>query len=204
MKNFQWRCFVVIVFLFSLARLADALNKDQKPTFEELIRLPVYCQIKMKYHDTPFSGPDLQSLQRIMGPDYIHIHHYCYGLNWMQNRILEAGSADDQIKFCYERAIGEFGYVIRNSTVRLPLLPEAYYNKAKVLEKLQRYSEALSSYGDAIRIKRNYVQAYLALSDILWRLDQRQEALSILRLGIKQCVPSAVLEARLHELEGAK
>lgn len=78
------------------------------PTMIEVMAMPDYCQAKMGNNQALHDEWRLR-----MGPNlFMHLHHYCHGLKHMRR----ASTASDAQKrrYQYERAIGEFDYVLRN------------------------------------------------------------------------------------------
>ncbi|HOW46402.1 MAG TPA: hypothetical protein P5163_00390 [Rubrivivax sp.] len=101
------------------------------PTPSEIAVMPEYCQAKM---GTNAALSDAWRLR--MGPDkYMHLHHYCHGLNAM-NRLPMA--ADKQTRRdLLQRAIQEFDYVIRNWPADFALTIDAKNKRAMAESRLR-------------------------------------------------------------------
>lgn len=103
---------------------ASAQQFPHMPTPLEIAAMPEYCQAKM---GTNAALSDKWRLR--MGPDrYMHLHHYCHGLNAM-NRLLVATDARTR-RGILQRAIGEFDYVIRNWPPDFALAADAKSKRA--------------------------------------------------------------------------
>ena len=92
------------------------------PSAMELIVLPDYCRARI--------GPDSTAYQQWnqrMGPDkFVHLHHFCHGLNHL-NRA--NGTVDKYLRNYYLGvASNEFDYVIRN-------WPDGFELKSEALER---------------------------------------------------------------------
>lgn len=108
---------------------ASAQQFPHMPTPSEIAAMPEYCQAKM---GTNAALSDKWRLR--MGPDrYMHLHHYCHGLNAM-NRLLVATDARTR-RGILQRAISEFDYVIRNWPPDFALAVDAK-NKRVMAESL--------------------------------------------------------------------
>lgn len=80
------------------------------PTDQEMLMLPQECQAIRK------GGPTADAyLKRLQAQGISGISHYCAGLNFM-NRAKFASLNKEEKRFNLQSAIGEFGYVLGNST----------------------------------------------------------------------------------------
>lgn len=102
-------------------------QEPHMPTALELMSMPEYCQAKMGGNQSLHDAWRLR-----MGPNlFVHLHHFCHGLKHMRR----AGVAVDSQKrrYQYERAIGEFDYVLRNWPPEFEL-----YGQAQKQQKMAR------------------------------------------------------------------
>lgn len=79
----------------------------------EFLALPEYCRAK-------FSGPPsplYEKWHRRIGPDFIHIHHYCRGLTLLRRGKMEFNKG--KRKNILNMAIGEMNYTIGHSSNQL-------------------------------------------------------------------------------------
>ena len=94
------------------------------PTAAEISTLPPYCQARLN------RDGDAEKLwrQRMGHKNYVHIHHYCYGLAFMTRAM---GTFDQTLsRRMYGRAVGEFDYVLQRWDPSFPLYQEAETQKA--------------------------------------------------------------------------
>jgi uncharacterized protein YchJ len=101
-------------------------KKPFGPTDTELMMLPPYCHAKIK---GDANARKMWSSQ--MGADiFLHIHHYCYGLNFMNRHMLILD--EKERSFLAARAISNFDYVIQRWPPSFPLTIEAQKYKAQM------------------------------------------------------------------------
>ena len=178
-----------------------ALNAAQKPNADELKKLPSFCQVRVKYFGTGKDGPDQRKWKELLGPDYQHLHHYCFGLNWLTNRANSYGLTIGERKFCLRRAVDEFSYTIKFSSRKFKLLPEAFLLRATAYYGLGKFDLAVNDLVEALAIKPDYVKAYALLADSLMALGDAREAQKVLKLGVSKTNGSKLLLQKLKDLQ---
>ncbi len=159
--------------------------------------LPKYCSARS---GRPNSNPD--KWKRFIGPMYNHIHHYCSGLDKINKTYRE--SHPEMRKRLLNRALGGINYVLERAQPTFILLPEIHTKKGQVLVQLKRYGDAVIEYNSAIRIKHDYVRAYVSLSDLYVKLKKRDSAIEVLQRGLKHKPKSKSLLRRLSKLHNNK
>ena len=185
---------LVIVFgvLFSksaLALLPSAIQPD------EFAMLPAYCKAKLSADandDKLYSGS--------IGPDWLHIHHYCFALNFT-NRFYKATNPNDKRHYL-RSALDNHDYMFTHSKPDFWMRPEIHTEKAKQLRAAKRYSEAIAELTRAISIKADYWSAYVVLSDVLAEMNKKQEAISTVEKGLLYKPDSKALHRRYKLLTG--
>jgi hypothetical protein len=125
--------FVTIVafgLLGGPALAETTLPHDPSPV--ELAMLPDYCQARLGSNPQQY-----QQWNKRMGPDkFIHLHHYCGGLKFMNrySRALEK----QQRRYYLQNAINEFDYVLRNWPDGFSLKADAKTRKTEAEAALRR------------------------------------------------------------------
>lgn len=126
--------FVIVVCVVMSMWLSSALASTRlpfKPTPAELQALPDYCKARL-------SG-DKSSQQRWVqqfGKDnFLHFHHYCVGLNYVNRVRVSFGSKHK--KHYIETALGEFKYVLRNWPEDFVLTADAKAYKTQLEAQLK-------------------------------------------------------------------
>jgi len=193
---------IIYIFAFSLLypSIASAVE-SYYITPAEMAKLPRYCYLKQVYGEDK-NHPEEQAIYDMLGVDYVHMHHYCWGLNY-------ANRADsdwnDKVARSYrlQLAANNFNYVLAAATPGFFMRPEIHLQLGKVLLRAGKSAEAAQNFQKAIQIKPDYVPAYLALSDYYKQIGSPAKALSLLEDGLKQ-VPSSPSLARLYRKLGGK
>jgi len=183
--------------------LAATLLPQSVPAFpktdEEFARLPPYCRARMREDST---SPIFKQWQSTLGPkNFIHIHHYCSALNYVNNAINITKKIERQRAL--SSAIGGFQYVQDKAEPTFFLHPEISVQKGKALLKLGRIGEAVAEFTAAIEFKRDYTPAYGALADLHIEQGDKEKAREILEQGLAASPRSKSLRRRLSKLSGS-
>lgn len=123
----MFKRFGQFVMILALAIFVTPLQAQQKlphgPTDAELAMLPPYCHARLR------QDAEAKKLwnQRMGMGKFIHVHHYCFGLNFMQRAKFKFDKK--QRKDLLRQAIGEFDYVLDRWPANFPLTNEAKNNK---------------------------------------------------------------------------
>ena len=105
-RRVAYRIFLVSGFLF--ASHASAL-KPFAPTAAEVRMLPPYCAARLGAPGAAASADSWK--QRLGAENYLHVHHYCYALNFMNRSRVEANKNDR--KYYLQQAVNNFDYVLK-------------------------------------------------------------------------------------------
>jgi tetratricopeptide (TPR) repeat protein len=167
--------------------------------------LPLYCRYTQDFINR-FAGVDRTAEQerwkKLMGPTFIHMHHYCYGLMNVNRAAFLATDTRDR-QFNLDNSLLEFEYVIERANLDFPLLPEILTKKGESLLKLSRPGEAMIEFERAVKIKPNYESAYVAASDYYKEARQFAKAREWLEKGISAAPNGVTLKRRLSELNSS-
>jgi hypothetical protein len=103
-----------------------------KPSTEELMQLPDFCQAKLA------GDKEVQrEWARRMGKDiYMHLHHYCHGLVHVSRAQLAFGSKHK--RHYQQTAIAQFNYVLRNWPADFELTADAKLQKDRLEFQLNK------------------------------------------------------------------
>jgi len=190
---------VVLVVVAAAPRTASAGQEPWKPTAAELRSLPRYCQDRFRYGASR-KHPVIARWYAVFGNDFVHIHHYCAGVNFL-NRARGSFGDPKRRAFNYQRAAANLGYIIDRVSRRFPLLPAAYHHRGQALEGLGKPAEAVRDYLAAIEAKPDYPPPYAALAELHRRAGRRGEARAVLEKGLKANPRSRLLRRALARLE---
>jgi hypothetical protein len=132
MLNTPIRLAAVAMLVFFLATVqAETPPLPNTPSANELAMLPDFCQAKMGGNAERY-----QYWNQRMGPDkFVHLHHYCSGLNYVNRANLTFEK--ERRRYYLQIAVNEFDYVVRNWPASFNLSIDAKDRKAKVQTMLR-------------------------------------------------------------------
>lgn len=180
-----------------LVMTAKAFAADMSaPTVEESRSMPVYCQVKLFQEGTPAAGIWYSNYPDGFG----HIHHYCYGLAYL-NRSYGSMPKSDKI-YLRNNAVGQMDYVIGHAQPSFKLLSDVYYSRGQTLLLLNRKAEAMDNLNRSLKIDPTQMRPYLLLADAYVQVNQKIRALETVTEGLRYAPKSKGLLRRYKELGG--
>jgi tetratricopeptide (TPR) repeat protein len=157
-------------------------------TAGEMALLPEYCPLTQTFSkDDPRDASKRSSTRLLferLGPSYLGLHHYCYGLIHVM-RAKQAGVSAYDRRAMYSFAINEYKYVIANATPDFVLLPEIYMRVGEAYVELLDYGQALDAFNKSRALKQDYWPPYVRWATVLLRLGKQPEALAHLEEGLR-------------------
>ena len=172
-----------------------------------LAMLPPYCKYTQVYQQTVPGGSDPTQIERwktIMGPNnFLHMHHYCWGLEDMNRALYFSTSKQDREHQLYQ-AVSEFDYVIARVASDFALLPEILTRRGENLLRLGNGPRAMLDLNRAIELKPDHWPPYAALSDYYKTLGDLRSAREWAEKGLSAAPGTKALQRRLAELDHAK
>jgi tetratricopeptide (TPR) repeat protein len=197
-----WSREFVVATGFALALAPIHAEAQYKYEQSLMHMLPSYCRYTQDFINR-FAGSDRNVEQErwkaSLGPTFIHMHHYCYGLMAI-NRAAFLAQDITESRFNLNNSVMEFDYVIERAPLDFAMLPEILTKKGESLLKLNRDGEAMFQFERAIKIKPDYEPAYAALSDYYKGIGQLPKAREWLEKGLSAAPRSKTLKQRLTEL----
>lgn len=185
-------CAVGIVFS------GTAMTTSPMPSGAEFASLPPYCKAKVEHPD-PVENKIWSD--KFGNDNWLHMHHYCFGLNYLINRYYRASTPEDR-SFMLGAAVNNISYTIKAAKPGFVLQPEMHFNRGKALRLLGRGPEAVSDWFKATTLNPEYVAAYIALADYYSEYKQKDKALEIVSEGLRHVPASKGLQRRYQELGG--
>ncbi|MHB1246456.1 MAG: tetratricopeptide repeat protein [Sulfuriferula sp.] len=166
------------------------------PTASEMAALPPFCKAKL--------GADPANVKLYsdrIGPDWLHIHHYCFGLGFANKYYRDYGNrmarADD-----LKQAVTNYDYVLEHAAPGFWMRAEIGTQKARILAAAKRNAEAIGALDVALQADHDYAPAYAELSDIYRDLGQQAKALSSVERGLQHVPLDMPLQRRYKKLAG--
>ena len=170
----------------------------------ELALLPEYCRDTMQtlYYlpSNPHDSPRAPYWVSLMGQDFWHMHHYCWGLREILRHGL-AGKTAEQRRNHVENALSEYAYVVRNVSPSMVLMPEVHLRIGEALLLLGDAPGASQSFATARSLKPDYWPAYQKWIEYLFGSRQYEQALQLARQGVAAAPDSHEMKKLLSESE---
>lgn len=182
--------------LLSLTVLAATANAASQWTDSEIKAMPPYCAARL--HKAPAQEDYWKGA---IGPDYLHVHHYCEGIGYL-NRYYNAASARDK-KFNLQSAMGNLNYIASNANPSGSLMPGIYMNRGQVNSLLKQDAAAISDLLKAIELDPKLTRAYSLAVDHYLKLNQKGRALELATDGVRRNPDSTVLQRLYVKAGGA-
>lgn len=220
---FSLTCFICSTFASDRAAHAkeDLLRINQAfPSPEEANYLPRYCWARIQLLGgrdvNEFEPPvreEVLKWRAVLGDGiFVHLHHYCGGLDRMRRYWLsvdrdgrqlgDTGQVTGGQRMTLEAALDEFRYVqgyMKN--LKSELYPDMLVAKATAHWQLGEVEKAIADLLTAITAKSDYAPPYLILSSIAEDLGNLRDATEVLEFGIRQTRGASLLKSRLAELK---
>jgi tetratricopeptide (TPR) repeat protein len=193
-KNLGWGIAATVVCTH-----AGAVDYSFKPNAAEILRMPPYCRAKF---NAPQGSPEWKAWRDRIGENFIDLHHYCSGLNFV-NRYWGARTPKDR-GFYLQNAMDNFNYMVKAAKPDFALSAELYSNRGEVFKLMRKPGEAISDYNKAISINPSLVKPYLQLADLHVASKAPARALEAVSEGLRHVADSTALQRRYLELGGKK
>lgn len=152
---------------------------------------PEYCQVR---YVTTIIGrrsrhaakiPDIETRRKkweaLLGRHFMHIHHYCAGVIHLNRSIKRTTAEKLQLKFDYEKAIGDLGFSYQRATPEFFLFSQIAERYAYTHELMGEVNKAIEILTHAIQQQPAQVASYTRLSYILREAGQVDKALELLK-----------------------
>lgn len=158
--------------------------------------LPPYCAARFDEKSEAF-----KSWKSSMGQDFIHVHHYCAGLNFV-NRARGMVSSDKDRRGTLEAALRNFDYMLAHTAPDFSLRPEILMNRGIALSMMNRTGEAIGELLKSIEADPAQPRAYLTLAEMYEKQKNRAKALETVTEGLRHNPDIKSLQRRYTELGG--
>jgi tetratricopeptide (TPR) repeat protein len=153
------------------------------PTDAEVAALPKFCAVK-------FKRPGPNSEAQFGRKNWIHMHHYCHGLKFV-NR---ARNYPNESRGYLVQAKGEYEYVFKATEPTFWFRPQMYVEMARIHLQLRERTEAQGRLTDAIKLNPRYEPAYTALIKLLREDGAQVTALELATQGVRYLPASEALK----------
>ncbi|MFN3543475.1 MAG: tetratricopeptide repeat protein [Thiobacillus sp.] len=183
--------FVVVAWLGSTASVAmDRLGMTEA----EVRSMPPICIAKMT------GGELAKQWTGMVGPDFVHVHHYCMGINYL-SRAYGASNGRDR-GFMLKNAHDNLMYMVKAASPSFAVMPDVYLNLGIVYRMRGDSAQAMTSFHKAIELNPRMARAYRELADSYMALRNRPKALEVVTDGLRHNPETRSLQRLYMELGG--
>jgi tetratricopeptide (TPR) repeat protein len=193
MKLLQLPLFLTL----ALSALSSYAVEPWMPSDAEMASLPAFCTAKMKSGQ---GSPEYRMWESTLGKDFLHTHHYCAGINFI-NRYYRSRSQQDK-RFNLNNAVENLTYMVEHAAPEYSLMPDVYLNRGLAYSLMKQYGKAVTDMDKAIELNPHQVKAYNVLADYYSGAKQADKALETVSKGLKQNPGTASLQRRYTQLGG--
>ncbi len=203
-----------VIAFFAVSAFISPRAPAQRLTPEDLLKLPEVCRYTWDgpyrdAYDLGFSHfKDYRNHPRYgmlfkyymhYGEGLITLHHYCRGLK----KIDTASQCRTSQCRTYEleSAIGEFDYVLINTTEDFILRAEIMLKKAQLLFLNEQDKAAVSTLVELIRGHPEYIPPYLILAEHFNKYGLKSEATALIKNALEIAPGNEELASYLEQLE---
>lgn len=179
------RC-LPLVLLLLISPAASAYNFQV--TEAEWTSWPPYCKAryatvrvgKTSEFGRRVSTAEIDQWHALVGDDaWYGLHHFCAGLAYTDRAKMETGSGNRE--FAFKRALGEFGYMLRNTPATNPFYAETLTRVGLVHREKGDLEEARRYFDQAIESNPAFVGGYLGKYQLLRDEGRPEQARDVLR-----------------------
>lgn len=135
-----------------------------------------------------------------MGPDFWHLHHYCWALRDMRRAALPDTSVREK-GFLWARAVSDLVYTIRHCLPTMPLMPEVHLRLGEVYLLQGNIDGAQREFERSRQLKPDYWPAYAFWADFLIEYKLWDRARTLVAEGLKYAPDNAELRKRMDAIE---
>lgn len=203
----KWSKWSVIgILLATMCGMAQA--SSNRMTKEQYELLPPYCRNQEHVAPLLYRPTAEGEWRRRLGRDYLHIHHYCWGLVHMLNAY-KLGITSGKGRFQLEEAIDDFQFSInatlthRENSPGIALLPEMYTKMGEAQLALRDYRNAEIAFRSSRELNPSYAPPYIWWAQFLLRNGKVSEALAVAEEGKKNAPDSKSLAKLIDEIKGS-
>jgi len=169
---------------------------DFRPSDSEMQQLPPFCAVRF---NSSMDSPEWKTWRSQLGGNFLDIHHYCAGLNFL-NRYYRVSKAAKSGQL--QGAKRNFEYMIKAAGSTFPLRAETYLNHGITMRLMGQQGLAVRDLQQAIEINPKLTKAYQELIYLYRNNKQSTQAMDITIAGLRQIPDSKALQKHYLELGG--
>lgn len=178
-----------------LILLAESSRADFPNTELEFAQLPPYCKARFSgSHSSYFRLWD----KKLGGKNFIHMHHYCSGLNGINKAYFLKEPFKGRM---LTSALGGIDYVLERAEKDFYLFPEMHLKKGEIYVLMKEHPKAISEFRIAIELNPKYIPPYYHLARLYNEIGNKEEAVKTLETGLDINPNSKLLRKTLKTIK---
>jgi len=189
-------CVALSPFFGSEARADETVEWSD----QDYALYPPFCRVKLT------NGPpaEIDRWIKQMGRDnFMHIHHYCFGLKAMS--LAYASYSDKKVRSYYARSVvTNMKYILQNTKPDFYMRPDALISLGRGYLLWNDPNKARGAFEQALKMKPDAVDAWVALSDMFYDNGQRGEALKVLEDARTHAGDHRKIMLRIEQMQAKK
>jgi tetratricopeptide (TPR) repeat protein len=181
----------ILLLLILIAAGGKALAFNFQPNPTQFALLPEHCKARLVdfyahregrwRHKFPINERKVTQYRRLIGSDFMNMHHYCAGLVFLS----EAQRNPKRAKSLFKQAKGEIDYTLKRSNPKQPLWIEMSIAQAKTSAGLGQTQQALAQLRELLKLQPDNETVYLEIAKIQKRTGRINDAIFTLEAGIR-------------------
>jgi tetratricopeptide (TPR) repeat protein len=188
---------MMVVLSWLLLSGSSGANESNNWTDDDFALYPAYCRVKL----TGESAQEVEYWKKYFGFDnYIHMHHYCFGLKAMTLAYANFGDRKRRSAFALD-VIRNMNYILNATRKDFFMRPDALINLGRGYLLMSEGDKARKAFEDALKLRPDSVDAWVALSDLYHDAGQRKQALAVLEEALKRTGDHPKISLRMEELK---
>ncbi|MDP2809123.1 MAG: hypothetical protein Q8O34_03135 [Rhodocyclaceae bacterium] len=194
---------LLVQAMIGLTALGVHAQGGRDMTEEEYALLPEYCRYKAWVSNTHPNPPKSEKWENFFGRDFVHIHHYCWGLVWL-GRANRSGVSEQDRKTLLIMAHGGANYVLENTGPNFPIRAELYTRQLEISLLQRNENAAEHAFRKAVEANPKFVRAYWLRAYWLFKRGKLPEAMKVAEQGLEQVPESKMLNELVAEMRAAR
>lgn len=183
------------LLILSLIFLPSVCFSEYPKSKDDYRLLPPFCKARA----SGSKSVDYKKWQRILGKDFLHVHHYCAGLHTL-NKARRTRDKKDR-NYLLKVANKHILYMDGHANSRFKLFPQIYSTRGEIYELLGNNPKAVHAYSKSINANKKFTRPYGKLADIYYKLGQKDLAVQTIKRGLKFKPKSKSLNRRLKKYQ---
>jgi hypothetical protein len=168
-------------------------------TAAEIGAMPPYCAARFAREENNIQ--EYKRWEAQYGPDFLHVHHLCHGIGWLESKYPKARTQQDK-RYALDRVFGELGYMLNHAKPDFGLMPDVHLYRGIAFIYQKNDGDALKEFLKALELNPKFSPAYGRAADLYIKLGSKDQALKIVTEGLLHLPSNKGLQRQYEQLGG--